>query len=179
MAVALIACPECGQNISSEAVTCPHCGMPIDPRRTKVDYVTGEVIGIQPRPAAHAARRPLRYPSPAGVAMMAGGGLLVILGSFMPWVRRGPLSVSGMQSNGRITVVIGLLVVILGLASRLSPSLFPRVLVMIAALLAIIIAGIENSRLREGLPENPIGAGVGMVFVGGIVALGGTFLRDR
>ncbi len=169
MAVALIACPECRQNISSEAVTCPHCGMPIDPRRTKVDYVTGEAIGIQARPAAHAARRPLRYPSPAGVFMMVGGGFLVILGSFM----------SGMQGGGRFTVVIGLLVVILGLAARSSPSRFPRVLVMIAASLAIVIAGIDNSRLREGLPDNLIGAGVGTVFVGGILALGGTFLRDR
>ena len=169
MAVALIACPECGQNISSEAVACPHCGMSIDPRRTKVDYVTGETIGIQARPAAHAARRPLRYPSPAGVFMMVGGGFLVILGSFM----------SGMQGDGRITVVIGLLVVILGLAARTSPSRFPRVLVMIAASLAIVIAGIDNSRLREGLPDNLTGAGVGTVFVGGILALGGTFLRDR
>lgn len=167
--MALIACPECRQNISSEAVTCPHCGMPIDPRRTKVDYVTGEAIGIQARPAAHAARRPLRYPSPAGVFMMVGGGFLVILGSFM----------SGMQGDGRFTVVIGLLVVILGLAARSSPSRFPRVLVMIAASLAIVIAGIDNSRLREGLPDNLIGAGVGTVFVGGILALGGTFLRDR
>ncbi|MEE8497151.1 MAG: zinc ribbon domain-containing protein [Acidimicrobiia bacterium] len=167
--MALIACPECRQNISSEAVTCPHCGMPIDPRRTKVDYVTGEAIGIQARPAAHAARRPLRYPSPAGVFMMVGGGFLVILGSFM----------SGMQGGGRFTVVIGLLVVILGLAARSSPSRFPRVLVMIAASLAIVIAGIDNSRLREGLPDNLIGAGVGTVFVGGILALGGTFLRDR
>jgi len=179
LVVALIACPECGQNISSEAAACPHCGMPIDPRRTKVDYVTGEVIGVQARPAAHAARRPLRYPSPVGVFMMAGGGFLVIVGSFMPWVRLGPISVSGMQSDGRITVVFGLLVVILGLASRASPSRFPRVLVMVASSLAIIVAGIDNSRLREGLPDNLIGPGVGTVFVGGILALGGTFLRDR
>jgi hypothetical protein len=103
------------------------------------------------------------------VFMMVGGGFLVILGSFM----------SGMQGDGRITVVIGLLVVILGLAERTSPSRFPRVLVMIAASLATVIAGIDNSRLREGLPDNLTGAGVGTVFVGGILALGGTFLRDR
>ena len=177
--MALIACPECGQNVSSEAGRCPHCGLPIDPRRTKVDYVTGEVIGIQARPAAHAARRPLRYPAPAGVFMMVGGGVLVMVGSFMPWVRLGPISVSGMQSDGRITVVFGLLIIILGLGSRTSPSRFPRVLVMIASSLAVVVAGIDNSRLREGLPDNLIGPGVGAVFVGGIMALGGTFLRDR
>ena len=50
---------------------------------------------------------------------------------------------------------------------------------MVVASLAIIVAGIDNSRLREGLPDNLIGPGVGTVFVGGILALGGTFLRDR
>lgn len=177
--MALIACPECGQNISSDAPACPHCGVPMDPRRTKVDYVTGEVIGIQPRPGARLARPPLRYRSPAGVFMMAGGAGLVILGSFMPWVRLGPISVSGIRGDGRITVVIGLLMLILAFASRSSPSRFPRILVTIGASLAIAISAVDNTRLREGLSDNLIGAGIGTVFIGGIVALIGTFLRDR
>jgi hypothetical protein len=144
-----------------------------------VDYVTGEVLGIQSRPGARAARPPLRYPSPAGVMLMAGGSGLVIVGSFMPWVRRGPVSISGVQSDGRITLVLGLLMLILALASRSSPSTFPRVLVMIGAVLAIVVAGIDNTRLREGLSDNLIGAGIATVFLGGIAALIGTFLRDR
>lgn len=177
--MARIACPECGQTMSSEAEKCPHCGMPLDPRRTKVDYVTGEVLGVRPRPGARAAPRPVRHSSLAGVAMMTGGSALIVLGSFMPWVRLGPISVSGLQGNGRITVVVGLVTLILGLTLRSSPSQFPRVLVMVGAALALLVAAIDNARLREELPENLIGAGIGTVFVGGIVALIGTFLRDR
>ena len=177
--MALVACPDCRQNISSEAAICIHCGRPLDPRRTQVDYVTGETLGLQPRPAAQAARRPLRYPSAFGVTLMSVGSGLIILGSFMPWVRLGPISISGMQSDGRITVVIGILMLILGLSARTSHSRFPRLLVTLGAILAIVIAVIDNTRLREGLPDNLIGAGVGTVFVGGVIALVGSFLRDR
>jgi len=177
--MALIGCPECGQTISSQARSCLHCGNALDPRRSKVDYVTGEVLGIQSRPGARAAPPPLRYPSPAGVMLMAAGAGLVIVGSFLPWVRRGSVSVSGVQSDGRITVVFGLLMLILALAARSSPSRFPRMLVMIGAVLTILVAGIDNTRLREGVSDHLIGAGIGTVFAGGIMALIGTFLRDR
>jgi len=173
--VALIACPGCDQNLSDEVGTCPHCGLSIDSRRTKVDYVTGEAIRYQPRPAARAARPPLRYPTPTGALMMVGGGLIVILGSFMPWVGPRQVSVSGMQGDGRATVVIGLLVVILGLSSRSSPSRLPRILVMIGSVLAIAAAAVHDGRLREGFSDSFIGAGVGTVVIGGSVAWPGPF----
>lgn len=177
--MALIACPDCGQNIPSEASACIHCGRPLDPRQTKVDYVTGETVGLQPRAAAHAARPPLRFPSPLGGLLMTGGAGLVILGSFMPWVRLGPDSISGMETDGRITLVVGIVMLLLGLSARTAYSRVPRILVMVASVLAIAIAAIDNTRLREGLPDNLIGAGVGTVFVGGILALIGSFLRSR
>lgn len=34
--MALIKCPECGQNVSSEAPTCPHCGYPIKQKETVI-----------------------------------------------------------------------------------------------------------------------------------------------
>jgi MFS superfamily sulfate permease-like transporter len=153
--------------------------MPLDPRRTRVDYVTGEKMGITPRPAAHAARPPRRYPSPLGVGLMTGGAALVILGSFMPWVRLGPISVSGIEGDGRITLVVGGLTLILALASRTSPSRVPRLLVTLGAVIAVVVAAIDNARLREGIPDDLIGAGVGVVFLGGMLALIGSFLRDR
>lgn len=177
--MALIGCPECGQTISSQTRSCPHCGGRLDSHGKKIDYVTGEILGIQSRPGARAARPPLRYPSPAGVLLMMGGAGLVIVGSFMTWVRVGSISVSGVQTDGRITVVLGLLMLILALAARSSPSRFPRMLVMVGAFLSILVAAIDNSRLREGLSNNLIGAGIGTVFLGGFSALIGTFLRDR
>jgi len=177
--MALIACPECGQNITSDAHICSHCGMPIDPRRAKVDYVTGEAVAVQLRAGARVAHPPLRYSSGAGVFTMAGGAVLVILGSLMPWVRLGPNSVSGVEGDGRATIVIGLLMLILGPASRSSPSRFPRILVLIGASATIVVAGINAGRLRDGLPDSFIGAGVATVLIGGIVALIGALLRDR
>jgi prepilin signal peptidase PulO-like enzyme (type II secretory pathway) len=177
--MALVACPDCRQNISSEATMCIHCGRPLDPRRTQVDYVTGETLGIRPRPAAQAARRPLRYPSTVGVAMMAAGSGLIILGSFMPWVRQGTVSVSGMQSDGRITLVIGVVTLILGVSARTSHSRLPRVMVTLGAILVLIIAVVDNRRLRDGLADDLVGAGLRTVFVGGVIALMGSFLRDR
>ncbi|MEE9297801.1 MAG: zinc ribbon domain-containing protein [Acidimicrobiia bacterium] len=178
--MALVACPECGQNISSEAASCPHCGHPLDPRRTKVDYVTGETFGIQPRPAARAARPLLRYPSPTAVWMMTGGSVAVILGSFMPWVRLGPISIPGIEGDGKITAVIGLVMVILGLAARSSPSRLPRISVLIGAILAVAIAVTDaNGLIEGGLNRQLMGTGLGTMFIGGMVAFIGTFLRDR
>jgi len=177
--MALIACPECGQNISNDAPACPHCGLVIDPRRTMVDYVTGEVIGIQRRPGARSSRPPQRYPSPTGMFMMVLGAVLVAVGSVMPWVRLGAVSISGLESNGRITVVVGLLMLILALSSRTAPSRFPRILVIFGAFLVIAIAAVDNARLREGLPGELIGAGIGTIIAGGVLALIGGFLRER
>jgi len=177
--MALVACPDCRQNISSEATVCIHCGRPLDPRRTRVDYVTGESLGLQPRPAAHAARPPLRSASPVGIGLMAAGSGLVILGSFMPWVRRGPISVSGMESDGRFTVVIGVIMLILALTARSSYSRVPRILVMAGAIVTSLVAAVDNTRLREGIPDNLIGAGVRVVFFGGLLALVGSLLRSR
>ncbi len=142
--------------------------------------MTGETFGIQPRPAARAARPLLRYPSPTGVWMMAGGSVAVILGSFMPWVRLGPISISGIEGDGKITAVIGLVMVILGLAARSSPSRLPRTSVLIGAILAVAIAVTDANRLVEGgLNRQLMGAGLGTILIGGITALIGSFLRDR
>lgn len=179
-AMALIACPECGQNISSRTPACPHCGISIDPRRTKVDYVTGERIGMQPRAAVHEARPPLRYPSTAGMLLMTVGSALVMLGSFMPWVRLGPISISGMEGDGKITVVIGLIMLILGVTSRTAPSNVPRAIVMAGAIVAVAVALTDTNRLVEGgINRRLIGIGLFAILVGGLMALVGSFLRDR
>jgi hypothetical protein len=49
----------------------------------------------------------------------------------------------------------------------------------LGAVIAVVVAAIDNARLREGIPDDLIGAGVGVVFLGGMLALIGSFLRDR
>lgn len=176
--MALVACPECGRDVSSESVACPDCGFPLHPSQEFPVPAGGEPI--RPRPAARVARPPLRYPTALGAGLMVGGSIGVILGSFMPWVRLGPVSISGMEGDGAITLVIGGLMLILAFAARTSPSRLPRWLVMAGALAAVTVAMIDTNRLVEGgLSRHLIGGGLAMIFIAGVVALIGTFLRGR
>lgn len=177
--MALVGCTYCGQTVTSDATVCVHCGQRLDARRTQIDYVTGETVGIRPRAAAHAARPPLRRPTPAGVALMGFGSGAVVLGSFLPWLRAGEDSLSGLRTDGRYTLVIGTLMLILALSSRASFSRIPRLLVMAGAALAAAIAVVDNARLTDDLPGTLVGPGVRVVFVGGVVAFVGSLLRSR
>ena len=40
--MALIACGECGREISDRAATCPHCGAPASPEATAANEDTGQ-----------------------------------------------------------------------------------------------------------------------------------------
>ena len=77
----LIACPDCGEDISGSAATCIHCGRPMAP----------EVSGSEPAPgsatAAEVGRQRSRLSSDigmaiAGVGIVAGIVIGVTLGSF-------------------------------------------------------------------------------------------------
>jgi hypothetical protein len=178
--MALIACPECGQKISSDALSCPHCGKPLDPTAERIDYVTGEPVAVTPRPAAQAAPRPGRYPSTAGFWMMVGGSIAVLLGSFMPWIRLGPLTISGMSGDGPITLALGIAMLLTALSARASASAVPRVLVLIGAVASAAVAMIDTNRLVEGgIRRDLIGPGLGFIFLGGLVAFVGSFLKER
>lgn len=170
--MALIACPECGQTILDVASTCPHCGLELDITTERVDYVTGERVGLTPRPAAQLARRPFRYPSDLGLRLMLGGGLAVIVGSFLPWAS-GPDAESGLTGAGPITLAIGIALALLAFSARVSPSYVPRWLVAISAVLAIVFAVLDDT------PPGGIGLGLRVLFVGAVAALVGSALRER
>ena len=38
--MALIKCPECGQDVSTHAITCPHCGYPFKENNSNEDKKT-------------------------------------------------------------------------------------------------------------------------------------------
>lgn len=178
--MALIACPECRQTISSEASSCPHCGKPLAIGARRIDYVTGEPLPMTPRPAAQLARRPFRYPSAAGSRMMVGGSIAVILGSFMPWVRLGPITISGMSADGPITLAIGMAMLLLAFSARTAQSNVPRLLVLVGAVVAGAVAIVDTNRLVEGgISRQSIGPGLGFILIGGLVALIGSLLRER
>src|SRR5215207_130712 len=60
---------------------------------------------------------PERAPNKAGPALMAVGGGLVLVGSFMPWASVatafGTISIAGTEGDGKITLAVGLAMVLL------------------------------------------------------------------
>lgn len=112
--------------------------------------------------------------------LMFGGSVGVILGSFMPWVRLGPVSISGIEGDGKVTAAIGVLMVILAVAARTSPSPLPRIFVTVSAVMAIAVAVTDANRLIDGgLDRQLIGVGLGTILTAGVIAVVGSFLRER
>ena len=168
--MALIACPECGQTILDVASVCPHCDADLSHSTERIDYVTGERVGLAPRPAAQLARRPFRFPSRLGLQMMVLGGLLVILGSFLEW-GTGPTAESGLAGVGPITLALGLAIGLIGFSARVSPSYVPRYLVALASAAAIALAVLNY-------PETGMGGGLRILFLGAGAATVGSTLRE-
>ena len=176
----LIACPRCRQTISGESAVCIHCGRRIDAGAERIDYVTGERLAFTPRPAAQLAARPPRYPTRAGMRLMLAGSGLVILGSFLPWVRRGDLTVSGLDADGPITLALGIALILLVISARASQSTVPRLLIRVGAFAAILVALFDSSRLMEtGFHRQLMGPGLLIVLLGAIVAIIGSTLLER
>jgi hypothetical protein len=169
--MALIACPECGQTVLDVASMCPHCGTDLRRTTERFDYVTGRQVGLTPRPAAQLARRPFRFPTTLGLALMIGGGLVVVLGSFLPWAR-GPAAEPGVSGSGAITLAVGIVIALLGFSARVSPSYFPRYLTALGAVVTLGVAWI-------GRPSNGWGGGLRLVVLGALMALIGTVRRER
>lgn len=168
--MALIACPECGQTVLDVASVCPHCDTDLQQFTERIDYVTGERVGLAPRPAAQLARRPFRFPSRLGLQLMIGGGLLVILGSFLKW-GSGPTADSGLAGVGPLTLAFGIAIGLVGFSARVSPSYVPRYLVALAAI-AVIVLGVLNQ------PDTGMGGGLRVLYVGAAGAFVGSTLRE-
>ncbi|VWX61725.1 Zinc ribbon domain-containing protein [Burkholderiales bacterium 8X] len=67
--MALIPCPECGNQVSTQAVTCPSCGSPVNGNRVP--------------PAAGSAREPMVNAGLLGKVAAVVGAWLVV-----PWIVR-------------------------------------------------------------------------------------------
>jgi hypothetical protein len=119
------------------------------------------------------------------------GGLLVVVGSFMPWLTVaaafvGTISYSGVEGgkDGVITLIIGVLAVTVG-AVRLLSQRVPRVVQHISAALGVLVLAIGFYDLEEvrqrvaGFSTEPYGTaftGPGLYAVivgGGLITIGG------
>ena len=119
--------------------------------------------------------------------IIAGGGLLAIIGSVLPWgtVRSafGQVDVSGTEGDGVLTLVLGLVVGALGLSSLAGAR---RVLAIVALLPTVGIAGIAAydlanitevaDELSGSFVQVSAGPGLWVVLAGAAVALVGAII---
>lgn len=67
---------------------------------------------------------------PIALIMMLGGGVLVVLGSFMGWAKVFGLSVSGIEGDGKITLVLGIGILVSSFFSQRVSNSRNRVLLL-------------------------------------------------
>ena len=96
--------------------------------------------------------------------VIIGAGALMVVGSFMPWVQSGIVSLPGTQGDGIFTVIFGALVALIGLAKR-DTRLTGILLLIISAIGAFIplniIGSIDAELAGGGLFVTLLGGGLG------------------
>lgn len=138
-----------------------------------------------------------RNPVVFGATMTGLGGLLIVLGSFLPWLTAtvpfaGTISTNGMEGGGDgiLTLALGVLTVLIGVA-QLTANLPARLQLsavvtgVLTGLLAIaayssVQERIETAKGESDLIVASVGSGIWTLFVGAAFAIaGGVFARPR
>lgn len=109
------------------------------------------------------------------------------MGSFLPWATVttvfGTASLNGSQGDGKITLVLSLIIVLLSVL-ELNGSSNTRVGALVLALIAVGVGGYDFINVNSKLPEASsefaqasIGVGLYAVVGGGIVAVVGALMN--
>lgn len=112
----------------------------------------------------------------------AFGSIMVILGSALPWATveiflLGQQAVSGLQGDGVITLLLGIVVLILALAAQAESGKTPPIVASLLALVAGVIGLIDLTNVERAsqgiLGSVSIGVGLYLVVIGAFVAVVG------
>jgi hypothetical protein len=130
--------------------------------------------------------------APASLAVI-GGGLLIGVGSFLPWVTAstvfGSLSRSGVDrgGDGWVTLVAGSVITLLGLLTIRKANRGANLLVAIAAAVAFITFAIDLADVQgrisdlegtsQGMALAGVGIGLWMVALGAVIAFASSLAR--
>jgi hypothetical protein len=158
---------------------CGTCGLPLGAGTTVV-WPT-----IPPPPVTSQRQAITKKVKPVGPILGLVGGGLVLLGSFMPWATIasgfGSAGVAGTEGDGKITLFLALLLVILGVLSLTSGRRL-AVLQVLISVLAGIIAVIDLSNvsgrvadISSSFVHASVGTGLYLVLAGAIAAAVGGF----
>jgi hypothetical protein len=144
-----------------------------------------------PTPPAGLAQNPIV----PGATMTVLGGLLIVLGSFLPWISLtapfiGTVTRNGMEGgDGIITLMLGVVTILIGVtqftATRLPGFLHRSSIVTGAITGAVAIYDyldvqrrIEDAKEQSELIAASVGAGIWTLIVGAVLAIiGGVLIR--
>ncbi len=139
-----------------------------------------------PQQGRHAVSPQAMAPIPRGSAdtvlvtgsLLAVTGLMVVIGSVMPWVSLGPLTASGTIGDGIITLVIGIGIAVCAVLVLLARARWAAIVALVlgaaVAVTAIVdminISSLEIFDTRVGMAF--IGGGLWLTLAGGLLAVG-------
>jgi hypothetical protein len=128
--------------------------------------------------------------------MIGLGGLLIVLGSFLPWLTAtapfvGTITRNGMEGgDGIITLILGVLTILIGvsqLTATRMPALLQRSSIVTGAITGAVAIydyvevqrRIEDVKEQSELISASVGAGIWTLIVGAILAIvGGVVVRN-
>ena len=178
--MATLNCVDCTKEYSEQLDACPNCHAP---NPTKPPAPPATEAPIAPTPQTK------KTPTAGWVAVLAGG--LIAIGSILPWITAtavfvGSISVGGMEGDGKITVALGVLLLILGFVAIGGGKMHPGPLILLGiGAIAVVVANYSNIQdvvdetRKSGVGVASIGYGFWMVAIGGVVAVVGAALAKR
>jgi hypothetical protein len=126
--------------------------------------------------------------------LAAVGGLLVGVGSFLPWATItspfiGDLTVAGTAADGKITLVIGVAILIVAALRLLRPStpalvqrltiLFGLIVVAVGIMDVINVSSVSTEVGGQDVATVSVGFGLWVVILGGLLAIVGGIVVSR
>jgi hypothetical protein len=131
------------------------------------DKLKASLLAEAPNPA----RAPEPSPSPGASTaprqvgaqtrwFLIGAGILMAIGSFLPWARAGIFSVAGTEGDGILTLIAGVIIAIVGVANRAT---------LITGIGTVVVAGFSVwvvVNVFNNLSSDVSSIGTGLVLTG-------------
>lgn len=109
--------------------------------------------------------------------LFLGSIVLIVIGSFLPWASMGVFSVSGIEGDGIVTLLLAVVAVVVYFALKKKPTVV-SVVVAIIGVLSLIITIISYYNLGELELASP-GGGLIMATIGSIALIVSGILNPR
>lgn len=102
---------------------------------------------------------------------------LLVIGAFLPWVNMGLFSVSGVEGDGVITLILAIIAIIIYFTLKKKPKVV-KITTIIAGAVSLIITFVSFSNIGE-LPFGSFGGGLILTAVGAIGLIISGFLKSQ